>query len=58
VKTVAWSTPGIIPATLEHAMSGKNKGGREAKKPKQAKAAKITDSTGLITKVEPTKRPK
>lgn len=37
-------------------MSGKNKGGREIRKPKQDKKPKIQAVPGLVPKVAPTKK--
>ena len=39
-------------------MAGKNKGGREVRKPKQPKAAKAVDSTSLAAKMTSPKKPK
>ena len=39
-------------------MAGKNKGGREVRKPKQAKAAKAPDTTSLVAKVAGPKKAK
>ncbi len=39
-------------------MAGKNKGGREVRKPKQAKTAKAVDSTSVVTKMASPKKPK
>jgi hypothetical protein len=39
-------------------MSGKQKGGREVRKPKQAKAAKVPVTASLVEKATPPKRPK
>jgi hypothetical protein len=42
----------------EHTMAGKNKGGREIKKPKQAKKPTSTDVTAVPKVVAGSKRPK
>jgi hypothetical protein len=39
-------------------MAGKNKGGREVRKPKQAKTAKAADPTSVVTKMASPKKPK
>jgi hypothetical protein len=43
---------------LECAMSGKSKGGREVRKPKQAKTPKVTEPVTLLTKGNANKRDK
>jgi hypothetical protein len=48
--------PGI-PANLESAVAGKNKGGREIRKPKQDKKPKIAATTSLIVPPAKAKRP-
>jgi hypothetical protein len=53
----AWSTPVNIPAILECAMS-KNKGGREVRKPKQAKKPKAVEAQTLMSKVNDPKKAK
>jgi hypothetical protein len=39
-------------------MAGKNKGGREVRKPKKAKAPKSVEPAGLPAKMTGTKKPK
>lgn len=39
-------------------MAGKNKGGREVRKPKQAKKPKAAEVTSLVTKAASPKKPK
>jgi hypothetical protein len=39
-------------------MAGKNKGGREVRKPKQAKTAKVVETTGMVAKVTGPKKAK
>ena len=39
-------------------MAGKNKGGREVRKPKQAKAVKAVDTINVVTKTMAAKKPK
>ncbi len=39
-------------------MSGKNKGGREVRKPKTAKAVKTDESASMIAKVDTAKKSK
>ena len=45
------------PATVESPMAGKNKGGREIRKPKQDKKPKGAAPVGLGEKAESPKRP-
>ncbi len=39
-------------------MAGKNKGGREVRKPKQAKTAKAVDTISVVAKATSPKKPK
>lgn len=39
-------------------MSGKNKGGREVRKPKQVKKPKVDETTTLLAKAAGPKRPR
>jgi hypothetical protein len=39
-------------------MSGKNKGGREVRKPKQPKKPKVVEATTLLAKAVSPKKPK
>jgi hypothetical protein len=50
--------PGDLPdTTLEREMAGKNKGGREVRKPKQTKAPKTNEITSAVAKaVSPKKK--
>ncbi len=52
-----WSTPGIISAIQECEMP-KNKGGREVRKPKQAKKPKAAEAPTLMAKVNGPKKAK
>lgn len=59
LETAAWSTTGqLSPELWSTTMAGKNKGGREIRKPKQPKKAKTAETSGALGKPPEVKRPK